>query len=177
MKTPTELEQWLRANYQYDPVTGNLIGVTNLNRHKAGRVVGSLRKDGYLGFRTLGSQHLVHRVCYFLQTGTWPPAVDHANGVRTDNRWSNLRGANNTQNIQNSKVWGGKTLPKGVSRNGSRYRSRIRVRGNVLFLGNFATPELAHEAYQKAADVHFKEFANYGDYRNTNAAPRTQSPT
>jgi hypothetical protein len=42
------------------------------------------------------------------------------------------------------------TAYKGVSTDGGAYRSRICLNGKSVYLGNFATPELAHVAYRQA---------------------------
>jgi hypothetical protein len=56
-----------------------------------------------------------------------------------------------------------KTGIKGVSlvmtEAGPRYKARIRVGKDRLYLGTFSTPEAASEAYQEAVKRHFGKFA------------------
>jgi len=92
--------------------------------------------------------------------------IDHINGNGFDNRRSNLRLATPSQNCGNQSIArNNSTGYKGVTYNKKRdcYTSRIAVKGKRKFLGSFQTPELAHEAYCKAAKEHFGEFANSGD--------------
>ena len=45
---------------------------------------------------------LAHIVCWALMTGAWPEhEIDHINGVRDDNRQTNLRQATRAQNMHN----------------------------------------------------------------------------
>jgi hypothetical protein len=87
--------------------------------------------------------------------------VDHANGDPLDNRRENLRIADLSQNswnrvAQHSKRSG---LPKGVFRQGERYRAHITARGIGYSLGVFDTALAAAEAYSEAAKVLHGEFA------------------
>jgi hypothetical protein len=96
-------------------------------------------------------------------TGAWPPNdVDHINGVRDDNRWTNLRLATRAENLRNMKAKTNKTGLKGVYLNAGRYTARIRHNYTSHYLGRFDTPEEAHAAYRKAADALHGEFANPG---------------
>jgi len=66
---------------------------------------GSLDKtNGYLKLCIKGKQYYSHRLAWLYMTGHWPPEqIDHKNEIRTDNRFDNLRLANNAQNNQRSK--------------------------------------------------------------------------
>jgi hypothetical protein len=83
--------------------------------------------------------------------------VDHRNKVKDDNRWFNLREANQAQ------------------QNGNKLRQRNNTSGHTgvqwfkprnkwrailcrRYIGYFDTPEEAAEAYQRAAKAHFGSF-------------------
>lgn len=87
--------------------------------------------------------------------------TDHINGDRLDNRRSNLRPANQSQNRFNSRVKKDSTNGyKGVYRNNSVYwGARIQKDGKRLYLGNFPTKEDAARAYDEKAKELFGEYA------------------
>jgi len=91
--------------------------------------------------------------------------VDHINRNGLDNRLSNLRFADPSQNAWNQGRSTRNTSGfKGVSWNKKerKWRARITVRGHRYFLGDFATAEAAYAAYCEAAKRLHREFANLG---------------
>lgn len=92
---------------------------------------------------------------------------DHRDGNSLNNRRSNLRVATIRQNAQNAKIQkNNKSGFKGVCRDikcHNRWTARISVNGKYIHLGNFSSPEEAHDAYVEAAQKYFGEFANNGE--------------
>jgi hypothetical protein len=85
---------------------------------------------------------------------------DHINGNHLDNRRCNLRIANHTQNMRNSKIRVNNTSGyKGVYKKRNKWAARIKVNGKNIWLGVFVTPELAYFAYCEAAKKYHGEFA------------------
>ena len=93
MKTLTAAR--LRELLQYDPETGVFTRlVKTSNGIKVGDVAGTADARGYILIRVDGWLHLAHRLAWLHMTCEWPKGmIDHINGVRDDNRWSNLRRA------------------------------------------------------------------------------------
>ena len=93
--------------------------------------------------------------------------VDHINGDTLDNRKSNLRNCNNTQNSQNTPKPKGKysSKYKGVCYKSStkKWRAYITVNKKPIELGSFKEERDAAKAYNKAAIKYHKEFANIND--------------
>lgn len=142
-----------RASIVYDPETGKFYGPT-------GDEIGFTRKDGYIfiyvGDRKLGA----HRVAFLLMTGSIPPIIDHANRIKDDNRWCNLRAATKSQNTANAPAYRtNRSGVKGAIKRGSRWGAEIIKDGERHRLGYFDTKEEAGEAYRQAALRLFGEFA------------------
>lgn len=86
--------------------------------------------------------------------------VDHINGNGLDNRRSNLRAANHSTNGANRRVGVNSTTGfKGVYRHTNRWQACIRANGVKHYLGSFASPEAAAQAYDTAARDLFGEYA------------------
>jgi len=128
---------------------------------RAGKRSGSVKdRTNYRRIKIDGRRYREQRLAVLMTTGEWPPGnVDHKNRDRGDNRWSNLRPANNNENQWNRGANAGRSLPKGVRKRGNQYGARIGYKGVKYYLSHFLTPESAHAAYAKAAyDLH-GEFA------------------
>jgi len=81
-----------------------------------------------------------------------------------DNSRNNLRPAEGFQNSRNvRKHKDGKSPFKGVHKHRDKWVALIGINYKVRYLGLFATPELAHAAYCKAAAELHGEFANFGE--------------
>lgn len=141
----------------YDPATGHFT--------RAGERIDRQRKDGYHRVKLGEERFLAHRAAFLFMTGEWPAElVDHINGDRGDNRWSNLRPASLSENQWNqfrAQRGNGSGL-LGVSRM-SRHRpgfyARIAINGHSRYLGTFKTAEEAHAAYLAAkAELHPETF-------------------
>jgi len=88
--------------------------------------------------------------------------IDHINGDKADNRWSNLRAATRYQNIQNRGPHKDNAIGlKGVHFSGKEQKwiAQIHANGNSKRLGCFDCPAAASFAYQIAADKHHGAFA------------------
>lgn len=87
--------------------------------------------------------------------------LDHINGDGLDNRKSNLRPCNNTQNKQNVKKQRGSSssIYKGVSLRKGKWRVTIKANGKHTELGSYNCEIEAAKVYDKAALLYFKEFA------------------
>lgn len=153
----------LKALLTYDPDAGVFRWLVDWQRVRIGDIAGSKDFYGYTHIQVQGKKHKTHRLAWFYMTGDWPKQkIDHINGVKDDNRWGNLREASSLNNSHNAKLHQGKTIPKGVSRSGRKYRARIRVLGKLIYLGTFDRAELAHAAYCGAAKTYFGDFASGG---------------
>lgn len=146
----------LRSNFVYEPDTGRLTRKVAVHyKAPAGADAGSVNSDGYLQVTHKGVKYKVHRLVWLMQKGHWPAKdVDHMNGRRADNRWSNLREATRQENSQNTQSArrNSKTGVLGVSYlpRLNKYAARIYVEKKLRRLGCFTTAEDAHMAYVQA---------------------------
>ena len=94
-----------------------------------------------------------------LTKGEYP---DHMDNDPLNNRRNNLRLASKSQNQMNHALRKDNTTGyKGVvyHRNANRWTAEIQVNKKKIYLGCFKSPELAYEAYCKAAKEYHGEFA------------------
>lgn len=142
-------QEYLKSILHYNPDTG---AFTWLERRSAQRPAGSIagRPDakGYWVI-TIDRKNLkAHRLAFLYMLGSVPVQVDHVNNVKGDNRWVNLRPANNSENKMNTPCYGNNNLGvKGVRlvRNG-KFVARIRLDGVLRHIGTYETVEAATEA-------------------------------
>jgi hypothetical protein len=50
-------------------------------------------------------------------------------------------------------------FPAGVSENGKAFKAQLRVKGRLVHLGTYRTPEEAHAAYVTSKEEHVKKMA------------------
>lgn len=109
---------------------------------------------GYVQIGIDGKHYLAHRLAWYYVHGVWPAdQLDHRDGVRSNNRMSNLREAGHAENGQNQTLRSDNTSGfLGVSwfKRDSNWKAQIRLNGTSYSLGYFDTPEEAHAAYLAA---------------------------
>jgi hypothetical protein len=148
---PTEV---LRELLHYDEGAGHLMFLTYNHRHKKGDLLERVNAEGYLVWTFEYDTYYAHRLAWKIKTGTEPPeVVDHINRNRSDNRWSNLRAADNMSNRGNVTPWGNRCLP-GVQTRGQKFYAKIGANGTQIYLGAYDTEMEAHQAY-RTAHLHY----------------------
>ncbi|MCJ1962186.1 HNH endonuclease signature motif containing protein [Novosphingobium mangrovi (ex Hu et al. 2023)] len=117
-------------SYNYNPETGEVT--------RNGKVVGSRHKVlGYVEVYVDGRNYYAHRLAHLAMTGHWPDHhVDHINGIKDDNTWSNLRAATVDQNNRNRPsraASGAKYIRSRETKSmGTRYQVEITRNGATL---------------------------------------------
>lgn len=141
------------VNLRYNPETGELFWINYKNSGKEKLVGQGKDGNGYLQVNIKNRIYKQHRVCYYLMTGEWPECIDHINGVKSDNRWVNLRNTTQRDNCCNQKIHRDGKLP-GICRVAGKHKwmVQILVGKTRYYLGTFNYEKFAHEAYQKAVN-------------------------
>ncbi|WP_028711063.1 HNH endonuclease signature motif containing protein [Paracoccus pantotrophus] len=122
----------------------------------------SVGADGYLKGTISGVYYLAHRVIWKMETGDDPDEIDHISGVKTENRFANLRDVSRGENAKNLAVRSDNRFGiSGVYRRGKTWWAHIRHDGAMRHLGTFKTKEEAIAA-RKAAEVAFGFHPNHG---------------
>ena len=161
----------LRELLDYNPETGIFTWKVKRSRTaKRGDIAGDLdESDGYIKIGVNGTVYKGHRLVWFYVHGEWPEhEIDHINGIRDDNRLSNLREATDIVTAQNRGI-GKNNLTGRVgvasSPNGKKYVAFIRANGVQHFLGTF-------DSFEKACEVRRqKEIELYGEYARDHGEP------
>ena len=164
--------EYLHNCFDYDPETGVVRwkarprehfardrGWKIFNAQNAGRECGSKAWYGYLRctlhFEGKARSYFLHRIAWALATGSWPKEIDHRNGVRDDNRLSNLREATRTENHQNrGRRRDNTTGFVGVCFDRGKFGANIMVNNRSRHLGRYNTKEDAYTAYCEAKKLY-----------------------
>jgi hypothetical protein len=150
----------LRRLISYDPTTGEFRWIQpQCSRLYPGDIAGYVHKKcGYRRIRIDDVQFAAHRLAWLYVYGKWPAAyIDHISGDRGNNRIANLREATHAQNMANRRrTKDDAPYPRGVALDRC---GRYQVYYQKKFIGTFATPEEAGEAYRAVKIERYGEFA------------------
>jgi hypothetical protein len=144
----------LKELLDYDPETGVFTWKVCRGGKQIGRIAGSGHHSGYIYIMLNEKDYGAHRLAWLYIHGYLPThEIDHANGVRDDNRIANLRLATRAEQMQNKQVYkNSSTKLPGVNfhKASGKYAARLTVGGIDYWLGVFDTKEEAWGARQKA---------------------------
>ncbi len=134
------------------------------NKRFSGKLASTLDPIGYHKVRILGQQYLAHRIIWKLVTGCDPLVIDHIDGVRSNNVFSNLRSVEPCQNARNMSLRMDKKIGcLGVTqlKNGN-WQATIRDQTNgYINLGVHRDPDSAVRA-RKSAERQLGYHPNHG---------------
>ena len=149
----------LKELLNYDPETGYFTRLMKRQKYQVGEIAGTINKQGYRIIELYGRAYYASKLAWFYMTGEWAEnEIDHIDTNPGNDKWINLRKATHQENTQNRNGWGESRI-KGVRAKGNRFEARIRVSGNLIYLGLYKTKEEALQVYNEAAQKFFKEFA------------------
>jgi hypothetical protein len=145
----------LKELLNYDKDSGCFYWKQNQGRRiKAGDIAGCIHHNGYIVICINKKQYQAHRLAWLYIYKEFPKSsIDHINGIRSDNKISNLREATQSENCQNLKKSRGSSGFLGVSidsQRRNRWKASIKLYGKTTHLGWYKTPQEAHQAYIEA---------------------------
>lgn len=171
MKKDLPSPELLRKLLRYEPDTGKLLWLQRpremfsslrayktWNAQNANKLALNTNRRGYKCGAIFDTIYPAHRVCWALYYGKWPEqTIDHINGIKSDNKISNLRDVPHSKNCQAFRTFKSTRSngqPPGVTihkeKRNKPYRARIMIDGKCKSLGYFGCPDDAGKAYQKA---------------------------
>lgn len=133
------------------------------NGKHAGHRAGYVWTSQATGFKRrhlalLGKTRLEHALAWmWMRDDPLPPQIDHENRDGTDNRWCNLRSANNAANCRNRSMRrtnrSGATGVDWYAKNG-KWRARCTIEGKTHHLGLFSEMLEAKDAVAEFRSLH-----------------------
>lgn len=179
LRTPQGVEVDVRDILDYDPEVGTLTWLSRpvemcaslrqqrcWNTSFAGKAAFTTKeKQGYWRGTIFYRPYLAHRVAWAIYYGEWPKGeIDHIDGIRSNNRITNLRSVTRQENMRNSAIHRDNT--SGVCgvrkhRPSGKWHAQIGVGGRDVSLGYFTNIEDAAAA-RKSAEQHYGYHQNHG---------------
>lgn len=149
----------LNELFVYEPETGHLRWRSipkKFQRAKAGDIAGTIGPKGYRVVGVDRVYYYVHRIAWKMVTGTDPiDQIDHEDADRLNNRWVNLREADNGKNRWNTKLAKNNTSGvKGVcwDKSHKSWSAYIAAGDGHKRIGRFKDKQDAIAARTKAAE-------------------------
>ena len=137
------------------------------NARRGNKIATRNEQQGYATVFVSGRLMKAHRVIWCMMTGEFPKGqIDHINGIRDDNRWSNLRDVPKIVNALNQRRH--RTNKSGVTgvrymKHTGKYGAYIGHNNKIRHLGSFSSFDDAVAARLKAE----KELGYHPNHGNT----------
>lgn len=159
-------QEQLMGMFDYDLDKGRLLRRCFSNGLFIGlEVAGTQSDNGYRYIEISNINHLEHRLIWVYLTGVWPlDQLDHINKNRSDNRFSNLREVNNSENQRNTTLRSSNksgVMGIHIRTDNGKWSVRINHNGERYVLGSF-TDFFEACCARKSAEARFGYHINHG---------------
>lgn len=157
----------LKELLHYDPESGVFTWKVGRSRTRAGSIVATKDRKGYLKVMIDKKTHYLARMAFLYMEGQEPMVfVDHINGVRADNRWRNLREVSVIENARNQRLHSTNTsgLPGVTWDDRGQWRAYAGLGSKYIFLGRFGAlldAAAARKSFERSKGYH----SNHGNKR------------
>lgn len=163
-------QEYLKSILHYEPNSGVFTWLirrdmdNRWNSRWAGKTAGWLKMpQGYLQIGINNKKYYSHRLAWLYMTGQFPSEIDHIDGNKSNNVYSNIREASFVQNQRNKGIMKNNVSGyKGVFFCNQKKKWVAKIRIDIkkdIHLGSFGCPTAAHFAYCRAAKQYHGEFA------------------
>jgi len=176
MAAPILTQEYLKSILHYDPATGvftwkqrtrsdfaTLRGANMWNAKYSGKVAGWDNGRGYIKIEINSRAFRAHRLAFLYMEGSLPANdVDHINGAKDDNRWTNLRHVTHGENMRNQRKRANRLSDcMGVSwaKRQCQWVAYIYINSRRVHLGSF-------DIYDDAVNVRKRAEVTHGFHTN-----------
>lgn len=149
MTREEKCELAIEKGYTYNPETGL---VYNKFNKKIGHLLNGIRNNGYVRFYIFVNKKpynlYAHQFAWYWVYKECVDCLDHINGIKHDNKISNLRSITLQQNHWNRKEAKGCTfiLKK------QQWKAQININKKCVYLGYYKTEQEAQKIYLQAKE-------------------------
>lgn len=165
-------QELLKKHLCYDPETGEFVRIGYFdswgNYVQKTSELRNLSNEGYLIISIQGKRHKAHRLVFlYVENNNLSNdvEVDHIDGNRSNNKYSNLRVVVKAENMKNKGLYSNSSTGViGVSNFNGRFRARINLNGKRISLGLFDTIEEASKV-RKEYEIEYGYSDNHGESR------------
>lgn len=137
----------VKKGYTYDEDTGNIF-------NRFGRKIKTSDIYGYIIIQIHYNKKRfslkAHQFAFYIKYKKVVDCIDHINGIKDDNKITNLRDVTHQQNQQNQKNPKGYYLNKKLN----KFQSYIALNKKHIHLGYFDTEKEARKAYLDAKKIY-----------------------
>jgi hypothetical protein len=152
----------LQSLLHYNQDNGIFTWINPVRKTMVNAIAGTMSHEGYIVIKINKKIYRAHRLAWLYVYGEFPLSIlDHVNGIKNDNRISNLRNSTFQQNIFNRKNESINTSGhKGVHWETAReaWKAVIVIDNQHIYLGRYKHKQEAINAYLASAKKHHGEF-------------------